>query len=335
MEMGLRGKRALVAGASAGIGRAIAAGLAREGCRVALLARRAAAVEEAARAIQRESGTEAVAVVADLTRRPDVARSVEAVRARFGSIDVLVTNTGGPPPGAFRDLPPEAFEEAFRLTFLSTLWLCHETVPAMIAEGQGGSIVMIASVSVKQPIDGLILSNTMRAGVAGLAKSLANEAGPHGIRVNVVCPGYTATERLDGLAGELARQRGVPPESIRAGCSSSGLAGSTLVGRPRPGAWPARRRCAEGPRGGRAGPYGRSAARPSSTGAAPRPRSGGTGLRGGVANRSSRGPGNLALAPAGRDVSRGLGTTPEVVRRRSSRSRPSGACGLPCGPPRP
>lgn len=216
MDLGLRGKAAVVAGASAGIGRAIAAGLAREGCRVAVLARRAEELEAAARAIHLETGSEVVPIVADLTQRHDVVRALAAAEGRLGGIDVLVTNAGGPRPGNFLDLSPEDFEAAFRLTFLSALWLCGETVPRMIAARRGGAIVLVASVSVKQPIDGLILSNSMRAGVAGLAKSLANELGPHGIRVNVVCPGYTATERLDELAGQLARQRGMEAEAVRA-----------------------------------------------------------------------------------------------------------------------
>ena len=214
MEMGLAGSGAIVAGASAGIGQAIAEGLAREGARVALLARRTERLQEVAEGI-REAGGEAVPIPCDLTDREAVQRSVAAATEAVGGIDVLVTNAGGPPAGGFLDREPRDYETAFRLLFLSALWLCHESVPRMIDAGRGGSIVMVASGSVKQPIDGLILSNSIRAGIAGLSKSMANELGAHGIRVNVLCPGYTATDRLAELEEKMAQRRGVSATEVR------------------------------------------------------------------------------------------------------------------------
>jgi 3-oxoacyl-[acyl-carrier protein] reductase len=230
MDSGLEGKGALVAGASAGIGLAIARGLAREGARVAIVARRQAELEEAARSIRAETGAEVVPIVCDLTDRAAVGDCARRAAEAVGGIEVLVTNAGGPRSGGFLDVAPEDYESAFRLNFLSTMWLCHETVPRMIDAGRGGRIVMVASISVKQPIDGLILSNSIRAGVAGLAKSLANELGPHAIRVNVVCPGYTATERLMELSADVAGRRGTDAEAIRAEWASGIPLGR--IGRP-------------------------------------------------------------------------------------------------------
>jgi 3-oxoacyl-[acyl-carrier protein] reductase len=215
MEMGLRGRGALVAGASAGIGRAIARGLAAEGARVAMVARRPAVLEEAAREIAAETGSRTVPIVADLTDRPQARRCVEEATAAVGPLEVLVTNCGGPPAGRFLDLGPDDFARAFRLTFESALWLCYEAVPRMIETGRGGRIVLVASTAVKEPIEDLILSNSIRAGVAGLAKSLATELGPHRIRVNVLCPGFTATGRLEDLAARLAAARGTTPDAVR------------------------------------------------------------------------------------------------------------------------
>ena len=216
METGLRGKGALVAAASAGIGLAIARGLAREGARVALLARRRDALERAATAVRQETGTDAHPIVCDLTDRDAVRRSVAEADAACGGLEILITNAGGPRPGGFLDVAPEDFEATARLTLMSAVWLCHETVPRMVRAGKGGRIVMVASVSAKQPLDGLILSNTLRPGVVGLAKSLADELGPRGIRVNVICPGFAATARLEELAAEAAARRGLTVDAVRA-----------------------------------------------------------------------------------------------------------------------
>ena len=230
MDMGLSGKGALVAGASAGIGLAIARGLAAEGAHVAMLARREDILRREAEALQVEAGVPVLPLVGDLTDADQVRACVASAAAEWNGIEVLVTNAGGPPAGRFLDLDPEAFEAAFRLIFQSALWLCQEVVPRMIEAGRGGRIVMVTSTSVKEPLEGLVLSNSIRPGVAGLAKSLANELGAHGIRVNVVCPGFADTDRLEELAESVSQEEGRSVEEVLGGWASRSPLGR--IGRP-------------------------------------------------------------------------------------------------------
>lgn len=213
MELGLKGKVALVAASSTGIGRACALGLAAEGAAVACCARTAAALEETAREIRRQTGAEVFALPTDLTKPEEIRRLVEAVTARFGRIDILVNNAGGPKPGTFADLTEQDWQEAITLILLSTLRLCGAVIPRM-RQQRGGRVINIMSVSIKQPLDNLILSNTLRAGVAGLAKSLANELGRDGILVNTVCPGYTMTDRFLSVHRAAAARQGIPVEEL-------------------------------------------------------------------------------------------------------------------------
>lgn len=208
MDLGLAGKVAIVAASSKGLGRACAAVLAREGAAVMMCSRDEAAIQEAATQVHREAvaaenGGKAVGMRADVTVAGDVQQLVDATIARFGRIDILVCNAGGPPAGSFESFDEQAYVDALNLNLLSTLRLCRAVVPHMKAQG-GGSIVNITSIAVKQPIDGLILSNTARAGVIGLAKSMANELGKYNIRVNNVGPGPTRTERILSLARQRA-----------------------------------------------------------------------------------------------------------------------------------
>jgi 3-oxoacyl-[acyl-carrier protein] reductase len=211
MDLGLKGKVALVAAASRGLGRAVACQLAEEGAAVAICARNSGLLEETATAIREATSTEVLAVPADVSVPEDVDRLVEATLDRFGRIDVLVTNAGGPPPGHFLDLTPADWEAAARLTLMSAVRLCYRVVPPMRAQG-GGSIVAMTSISVKQPLPGLILSNSLRLAVVGLVKSLADELAPDGIRVNGVCPGWTRTERVEELLRDRAARSGTTPE---------------------------------------------------------------------------------------------------------------------------
>lgn len=214
MDLGLKGRAAVVAGASRGLGSAVARGLAAEGCRVVMNARGAEALEEAARDVAEATGTEAVAVPGDV-REPETARRVvEAARERFGRLDVLVANAGGPPPGGFDDLEDEAYVDALELNLLSTIRLVRAAVPAMRENGWG-RVVAITSVSAKQPIPGLLLSNVARPGVLGFVKSVARELAPEGILVNAVAPGYISTERVEQLLQERARREGTDPEVLR------------------------------------------------------------------------------------------------------------------------
>ena len=198
MDMGLKGNVALVAAASQGLGKAVALGLAREGASIVLCARRMDVLEAVAAEIRDETGSEAVAVQADLTAEDDIKQVVSTAIERFGRLDVVVNNAGGPPPGDFTKHEDAAWYRAFELNLLSAARLVREALPYLKASGRG-RIINITSVAVKQPVDGLILSNAIRAGVTGMAKTLASELGPFGITVNSIAPGRIDTERIRQL----------------------------------------------------------------------------------------------------------------------------------------
>jgi 3-oxoacyl-[acyl-carrier protein] reductase len=207
MQTHLAGKIALVCAASKGLGKAAALSLAAEGARVAICARNADALEAAAADIRRTTDAEVAAIPADLTRAADIDRLIAAVVQRWGGIDVLVTNAGGPPPGLFETLSDEDWRAAFDLLLLSVVRLCRAAVPAMRRRG-GGRIINITSISAKQPIDGLLLSNSLRPAVHGLSKTLAAELAGDNIQVNCVAPGYTRTERVTAVTEDSARRAG-------------------------------------------------------------------------------------------------------------------------------
>lgn len=199
MELGLRDRVALVGGASSGLGRACARELAREGCHVVVCSRSGEAINRTADSIGDETGRRVIPVAADLSTEDGCARVVDAAREAFGRVDVLVTNTGGPPAGAFEEHDMEAWHRATALLLDSVLHLVRRVLPGM-RERRWGRIIPITSIAVKQPVDGLVLSNALRAGVTGLARTLANEVASQGITVNTVMPGYTRTNRLVNLA---------------------------------------------------------------------------------------------------------------------------------------
>ena len=213
MELGLAGKVALVAGASRGLGRAVAEALAAEYVNLVLCARSSVDLEVAEAAIQKSSGVEIVAKPTDVTKENEVDALVDAALERFGRVDILVANAGGPPSTRFVDTEVEEWRRGLELNLLSTILLSRAVVPSMKSHGWG-RVVVIASVSAKQPIDGLVISNTSRLGVVGLAKSMASELAPDGVLVNVVCPGFTRTERLEELASQMAKRDGTDPEAI-------------------------------------------------------------------------------------------------------------------------
>ncbi len=215
MDLGLAGKAALVGGASRGIGRAVALGLAREGCRVAICARGRERLEATADEIRSSTGAEAIAVPCDMSQLDDIRRFVAATVEEFGRLDVVVNNAGGPPPGPFEAHDEAAWEQALSQNFLSVVRTVREALPHLRAAG-GGRIINMTSVAVKEPIVGLVLSNATRLGVVGLAKTLSRELAPHGITVNNVCPGLTLTDRMRELYGGRAEAEGRSLEEVLA-----------------------------------------------------------------------------------------------------------------------
>lgn len=197
MDLGLNGRRALVTGASSGLGLACAQALAAEGVAVAIASRSADRLRDAGATIEGDVAE----IVADVSSAADVEAMVTEAERRLGGIDILIANAGGPPPGNFASTDFDAYEPALRLNLLSTVAMCTAVVPAMQARGWG-RIVAITSISVREPIAQLILSNTARAGVTGFLKTLAREVAGDGITVNSMQPGLHATDRLHSIHGE-------------------------------------------------------------------------------------------------------------------------------------
>lgn len=210
MDLGLRSRVALVGGSSRGLGRAAAAELAAEGASVVLCARDAAAVAEAADAIGAAAGVPTLGVACDLSVAGEAQRLAEEAVSRFGRVDVLVTNTGGPPAGRFEAHDAGVWRGAVAQLLESVLDLTRAVLPGM-KERKWGRIINVTSIAVKQPVDDLILSNSIRAAVTGFARTLANEVAADGITVNNVMPGYTRTERLEELASRVAARKGIDP----------------------------------------------------------------------------------------------------------------------------
>lgn len=220
MDLGLKGKVAIVAAASKGLGRAVAEELAKEGCRVAISARTAADLERTAAEITKTTGQEVFPQAFEVKNESAVRNFVTAVEKRFGRVDICVTNSGGPPSKKFADTTTAEWQAAVEDMLFSAVSFAREVLPRM-QKNRWGRFITITSVSVKQPIDGLILSNAVRAGVTGLAKTLANEYGSSGITVNNVCPGFTLTARLEELADKRAKDSGATREQVLSAMAAS------------------------------------------------------------------------------------------------------------------
>ncbi len=214
MDLGLRDTPVLVAAASRGIGREVARQFLLEGARVAIFAREEAAVDEAVSALTQESGGEIHGFCADATRAADLERVWAETNDAIGAPTVLVNNAGGPPAAAHDALDDDAWEAAFELTLLSAVRLTRLALPAM-RRARSGRIVNISSVSVRQPLDNMMLSNSLRLGVAGWARTLANEVAADGVLVNTVCPGWTATDRVSTLLEQRAAASGTDRDTLR------------------------------------------------------------------------------------------------------------------------
>lgn len=212
MDLGIAGKTALVSGASQGIGRAIALALAAEGARLVLNARNEAKLRQTAEAINAKGGA-AVYLAADLSEPETPARLAELATAEFGPVEILVGNTGGPPPGAAAELDEASWRAAAELLFYPQLRLTAAVLPGMRRRGWG-RVLYVTSISVKEPIENLALSNALRAAVTGYAKTLAREVAADGVTVNTLGPGYTATERVNSLFAKNAARLGKTPEEL-------------------------------------------------------------------------------------------------------------------------
>ncbi len=208
MELGLTNKIAVVGASSKGLGKAIALGLAYEGAKVTICARDNQVLEQTADEIQEKTETEVLTIPTDVSQLDQVEVLISKTISHFGGIDILVNNAGGPRAGRFDDLSAEDYQDAVDLNLMSTINLCRAVVPWMRKRG-GGRIINLTSVSVKQPVDGLMLSNMARTGVIGFAKTLATELAPDKILVNNVCPGIIFTDRIKQLASVRAEESGI------------------------------------------------------------------------------------------------------------------------------
>jgi len=207
VDLGLKGKTALVVAASKGMGKASALGLAAEGARVAMCARGKADLEAAAEEVRGKTGAEVLAVPADASKLEDITRVVGEVKEKWGGVDILVANVGGPPPGPFDQMTDEQWKAAFEQVHLSTVRFIRAVLPDMKRK-KWGRILAIQSSSVKQPVEGLVLSNGIRPAIAGMFKTLAGEVARDGVTVNLVLPGRIMTDRFMDHQKDLARRAG-------------------------------------------------------------------------------------------------------------------------------
>ncbi len=229
MDLGLKGKRALVMAASRGLGFACARGLAAEGAQLVICSRDESRIRAAAETIARDTGATVHAVASDVSGEGEARRLVETAVAHLGGLDIVVHNAGGPPAGDTASMTETQWQKAFEQNMLSLVRVVNAAVPEMKKAG-GGRIITIASSSIKQPIPNLVLSNALRAGVWGFAKTLSRELGPDKILVNVVAPGRIQTERIEELDQISAKKAGKPLDEIKKGS----VAGVPLgrIGRP-------------------------------------------------------------------------------------------------------
>lgn len=214
MDLGLKGKRAIVMAASRGLGYASALGLAREGCHLVVCSRDQQRIEAAADAIRRETGARVKVLVADVSSASEARRLVDAAAGEYGGLEIVVHNAGGPPAGETLQMTDEQWQKAFEQNLLSFTRIVGAAAPEMKKAGYG-RVVTIASSSIKQPIPNLALSNALRAGVWGIAKTLSRELAPQGILVNVVAPGRIDTERIAELDQANAQKSGKTMEDVR------------------------------------------------------------------------------------------------------------------------
>ena len=214
MDLGLDNKIVFVSAASQGLGKAIALGFQAEGARVAICARNAESLRQTQQEVQALGGREVLAIEADVGLPAALENAVQTVQSTWGTIDILVNNAGGPPAGGHDSISDQQWQQAFELTVQSAVRLTNLVLPGMKAAGWG-RIVNVSSVSVKQPMGNMLLSNSLRLAVLGWAKTLSNELAPHGILVNTVCPGWTETNRVTGLLDAKAAAANTSAEQVK------------------------------------------------------------------------------------------------------------------------
>jgi 3-oxoacyl-[acyl-carrier protein] reductase len=219
MDLGIQGRVAIVAGGSQGLGKAVAMQLSREGVKVAIGALDDPELPRAVEDIYAATGGEIFGIPVDVTIAEQARNFIRKAVEHYGTVDILVNNAGGPPAKTFLEINDDLWYLGVRLNLMSTIIMTREAVPVMM-EKRWGRIINMTSISVKQPIDGLILSNTVRSGVIGLAKTLSNELASYKITVNNVCPGYTMTERVRSLAKVTAEKQGTTAEAVIKGWES-------------------------------------------------------------------------------------------------------------------
>ncbi len=213
MDLKIKDKIALVTAATRGLGRGCADALAYEGCRVAICSRSETTAMEAAQEIASRSGTQVLGFGADMSKKGEIDRLVEKVKKDLGDPDILITNAGGPPPGTFESTDLTRYQEAFELTLMSAVHLIHQLFPPMKSK-KWGRIIAITSISVKQPISNLLLSNMARAGLTGVLKTISTELAPYGITVNALLPGIHDTSRIQQLVQDRAMREKRSEEKI-------------------------------------------------------------------------------------------------------------------------
>jgi 3-oxoacyl-[acyl-carrier protein] reductase len=224
MDLGLKNRVAVVTGASSGLGRATAIELAAEGASVTINSRNQETLLQAADELRAATGASVLAVAGDVTDESATTEIITKTIEKFGRLDILVTNAGGPPSGRFVDFDAGSYRKAVELNLISGINLCRLAVPHM-RERRWGRIVAITSIAAKQPVDHLILSNTARAGMLGFMKTLSQQVAADGITVNTVCPGYHLTDRLKSLAATTASKEGMTVEEVYARMSAETPAG--------------------------------------------------------------------------------------------------------------
>ena len=211
MELGLKDKVAFVMAGSKGLGKGVATKLAYEGSQVVITSRNIENLRQAQEEIKNVTGREVLIIPMDATKKEDIQKAVDETIKQFGTIHILFANSGGPPPATFFDVKPEDYLSAINLNLMSTIYAVYAVIPYMMKQ-KWGRIIASTSMTVKQPLDSLILSNVSRIGVVSFIKSVSNAVAPYGITANCVAPAYTMTERIKHLVEAQVNKEGVSEE---------------------------------------------------------------------------------------------------------------------------